>query len=83
MDQKERMLRGLPYKAWLDGLEEERELCKQKIYRLNLLPPEERDLIPELLADLFGKTGEKTIKNIMTEPVNGKHKNKQRKGISK
>ena len=29
MNQKERMLNGLPYKAWLDGLEEEREICKQ------------------------------------------------------
>ena len=32
MDQKERMLAGLPYKAWLDGLEEERLACKRKIY---------------------------------------------------
>lgn len=58
MTQKERMLQGLPYKAWLDGLEEEREACKQKIYQLNTLPPAERDRIPELLKALFGKTGE-------------------------
>lgn len=58
MTQKERMLQGLPYKAWLDGLEEEREACKQKIYQLNTLPPAERDRIPKLLKALFGKTGE-------------------------
>lgn len=32
MNQKERMLAGLPYKAWLDGLEEERLLCKKRIF---------------------------------------------------
>lgn len=64
MNQKERMLAGLPYKAWLDGLEEEREHCKKKIYDFNLLIPEERGKIPELLQDLLGKTGE----NVWIEP---------------
>ena len=59
MDQKERMLRGLPYKAWLDGLEAERDACKAKVYELNMLPPAERGRIPALLKDLFGKTGER------------------------
>lgn len=39
MNQKERMLAGLPYKPWLDGLEEERTRCKEKIYELNCLHP--------------------------------------------
>ena len=64
MNQKERMLNSLPYKAWLDGLEEEREACKEKIYELNFLPPKERGEIPRLLKRLFGKTGE----NIWIEP---------------
>lgn len=64
MNHKDRMLRGLPYKAWLDGLEEERELCKQKIYELNMLAPEDRDRIPEILKGLFGRTG----KNVWVEP---------------
>lgn len=64
MNQKERMLNSLPYKAWLDGLGEERELCKQKIYELNLLPPKERGQITGRLKDLFGKTGE----NVWVEP---------------
>lgn len=58
MNQKERMLSGLPYKAWLDGLEDEREACKKKVHELNTLPPEDRDRIPEILKELFGKTGE-------------------------
>lgn len=57
MNQKERMLNGLPYKAWLDGLSEEREACRAKLYAFNHLPPEERGRIPELVKDLFGKTG--------------------------
>ena len=36
MNQRERMLNGLPYKAWLDGLEEDRQACKQKIYDFNI-----------------------------------------------
>lgn len=58
MNQKERMLAALPYKAWLDGLSEERNACKQKIYEFNHLPPKDRDKIPSLLKQLLGKTGE-------------------------
>lgn len=58
MTQKERMLNELPYKAWLDGLAEEREACKQKVYELNTLPPKERNRIPAMLKELLGKTGE-------------------------
>ncbi|MDO4306126.1 MAG: sugar O-acetyltransferase [Eubacteriales bacterium] len=58
MNQKERMLAGLPYKAWLDGLEEEREECKRKIYEFNMLSPDRRAEIPKLLKALIGKTGE-------------------------
>ena len=64
MNQKEKMLAGLPYKAWLDGLEHERLLCKKKIYQFNLLPPDSRGQIPALLRDLLGKTGEA----VMIEP---------------
>ena len=64
MNQKERMLNGLPYKAWLDGLTGEREACKALIYEFNQLKPEERPRIPELLKKLFGRTG----KSIWIEP---------------
>ncbi|MCM1541240.1 MAG: sugar O-acetyltransferase [Blautia sp.] len=58
MTHKERMLRGLPYKGWLDGLTEDRELCRQKLYELNHILPGERAKIPSLLKSLFGKTGD-------------------------
>lgn len=65
MTQKERMQMGLPYKAWLDGLTEERELCRQKLYELNnVLPKERRTKIPALVKALFGKTGD----NVWLEP---------------
>ncbi len=59
MNQRERMLANLPYKAWLDGLQEERIACKKRIYEFNHLPPERWNEIPTLLHQLFGKCGEK------------------------
>ena len=35
MDMKQRMHANLPYKAWLDGLSEERAECKRKIYAVS------------------------------------------------
>lgn len=58
MNQKERMLAGLPYKAWLDGLAEERMENKKKIHAFNLLGPEEGKRMDELLRMILGKTGE-------------------------
>ncbi len=64
MNQKERMLNGLPYKAWMDNLDAERDACKEIIYEFNMLKPSERKRIPEILKELFGKTGN----NILVEP---------------
>ncbi|AGF56088.1 MULTISPECIES: sugar O-acetyltransferase [Clostridium] len=58
MNQKERMLAGLPYKAWLDGLSEERRENKLKIYEYNLLRPDEKDRMSELIEDILGKAGD-------------------------
>lgn len=58
MNQKERMLAGLPYKAWLDGLSEERIKNKLKIYDYNLLRPDEGEKMDVLIKDILGKTGE-------------------------
>ena len=55
MNQKERMLAGLPYKAWLDGLSEERTENKLKIYEYNLLHPNETNKMSELIKDILGK----------------------------
>ena len=57
MNQKERMLANLPYKAWLDGLSEERLENKKRIYRFNHMPPEEWDRQDELLKQILGRTG--------------------------
>ena len=61
MDQKERMLANLPYKAWRDGLEEERIENKKKIYRYNHLPPEQWDQQTALIREILGKTGERIL----------------------
>ncbi len=58
MDHKERMLHNLPYKAWLDGLSEERMACKKKIYEYNNLPPEKTEEKTRLIKDILGKTGD-------------------------
>ena len=58
MNQKERMLSNLPYKAWLDGLAEERLENKKRIYRFNHMPPEEWDQQDALLKQILGKTGQ-------------------------
>ena len=52
------MLLGLPYKAWMDGLQEERIANKKKVYEYNNLPPEKWDKQTELLKNILGKTGE-------------------------
>lgn len=49
MNQKERMLAGLPYKAWLDGLPEDRLENKKKLYAYNSLSPEEENKMDGLI----------------------------------
>lgn len=61
MNQKDRMLAGLPYKAWLDGLSEERMENKLKIHEYNLLRPDEINRMDELIKDILGKTGDKVF----------------------
>ena len=64
MNQRERMLAGLPYKAWLDGLEEEWTACKKKIYRYNQIMPGQWAEPDEALRELLSKAG----KNAYIEP---------------
>jgi acetyltransferase-like isoleucine patch superfamily enzyme len=63
MNQKERMLAGLPYKAWMDGLSEERMNNKLKIYKYNSLRSDETEKMEALLKKILGKTG----KNVFIE----------------
>ena len=52
------MLANLPYKAWLDGLSEERMENAKRLYEYNNLPPERWNERPALLRKILGKTGE-------------------------
>ncbi|MDD7793622.1 sugar O-acetyltransferase [Clostridium sp. 'White wine YQ'] len=58
MNHKDRMLAGLPYKAWLDSLPEERMENKKKIYEYNQCHPEEKEKIDKLIREILGKTGD-------------------------
>ena len=58
MNQKERMLKNLPYKSWMDGLPEDRLAAKKKIYEYNLLPPDKTKEREALLRNILGKTCE-------------------------
>lgn len=42
----------------VDGLEEERFACKQKIYDYNHLSPKSYELAPDMLKQILGKSGE-------------------------
>jgi acetyltransferase-like isoleucine patch superfamily enzyme len=57
MNQKERMLSELPYKAWLDGLTEERLAAKRLCYRYNTIDPDDTELKNTLIRQIIGKTG--------------------------
>lgn len=52
------MLAGLPYKAWLDGLPEDRLENKKKLYAYNSLSPEEDNKMDGLIRLILGKAGE-------------------------
>ena len=58
MNQKERMLAGLPYKAWMDGLSEERLNCRMKIHEFNHCLPSEKEKQQKLLREILGKMGD-------------------------
>lgn len=64
MNQKERMLHGLPYKSWLDGLPEDRIKNKKKLFEFNSVCPTEEKKLEEILHEIFGKCGD----NVHVEP---------------
>jgi acetyltransferase-like isoleucine patch superfamily enzyme len=57
VNHRDRMLKGLPYKAWMDGLAEEQLENKKKIYEFNLCPPQEKEKIDMLIRSILGKAG--------------------------
>lgn len=58
MNQKERMLSELPYKAWLDGLSEERREARRLTHQYNLLAPDQREEKDRLIRAILGSCGE-------------------------
>lgn len=57
MNQKERMLANLPYKAWMDGLSEERLENKKRIFKYNNMDSGDTAGKDKLIKEILGKTG--------------------------
>ena len=58
MNMKERMAANLPYKAWMDGLAEDRNECRKKIYKFNnMSPDQEEESLKYLKEEILGKAG--------------------------
>ena len=57
MDQRERMLAGLPYRPGRDGLLELYMACRRKLFRFNSLPPDAEEERDALLRAILGKCG--------------------------
>ena len=55
MNQKERMQAGLPYKAWMDGLAEERMENKRKIHAYNLCSPDQTGELTRRIKEILGR----------------------------
>ena len=51
------MLANLPYKAWLDGLSEERLENKKRIFKYNNMDPGDTAGKDKLIKEILGKTG--------------------------
>ena len=75
------MLAGLPYKAWLDGLSEERMENKKRIYRYNSLSPEQivnMDWLAENVVgslpryDQLSEVGKATVDMVGVDPSKDK-----------
>lgn len=64
MNQKERMLTELPYKAWLDGLPEESLANAKRTFEYNHCPPENTEKADKLIREILGSVG----KNITVRP---------------
>lgn len=64
MNQRERMLAGLPYKAWLDGLEEDRLETRKKVQAYNSMEFTNYEDLGNAIKKILGRTG----KNVTIEP---------------
>lgn len=51
------MIAGLPYKAWKDGLIEERRKARESVFTINNLNPKKKDKQKQLFKKLLGRIG--------------------------
>ncbi|MBC2403604.1 sugar O-acetyltransferase [Clostridium saccharobutylicum] len=58
MTEKEKMLRGKPYKSFEETLLNERQHAKELLFDFNALRPSEIKKRNDIIKNLFGKTGE-------------------------
>lgn len=61
MNQKDRMIAGLPYLPGRDGLKELHRQCQEKLYEYNFLPPDRWHERPKLIAGLVGSCGVRPV----------------------
>ena len=57
MNHKERMLAGLPYKAWLGELPDEQLANRKRVFKFNHCPPDDLEKVEEYTRDILGKAG--------------------------
>ena len=58
MNEHEKMLAGLPYHAYRDGLPEMRMACKIRLRQFNTCPPEDLKEQDRLIREIMGSVGE-------------------------
>lgn len=58
MTEPEKMLQGLPYRAWLDGLEEARLACRVKLAAYNNQDPRDKETLDKLIREILGSAGQ-------------------------
>lgn len=64
MSQRDRMLAGLPYNAWMDGLPKARMENKLWVRAFNAARPDDPEELDRLIRSILGKTGQ----NVHVEP---------------
>lgn len=57
MNHKERMLAGLPYKSWMDGLPQEIMENARRVYEFNNCRPEDTKRAEQLIRSILGRAG--------------------------
>lgn len=57
MREGDKMVQGLPYRSWLDGLPEARQAVRRKLLEYNALDPADYEAMEKLLRQILGSAG--------------------------